>query len=54
MDFKTLFSRSNIAHVCMVSAVILLGLGFAQFDMGWGLVSWGLSLGVYGYLLGAE
>jgi hypothetical protein len=54
VEFKTLFSRSYIAHVCMVSAVILLGIGFAQFHIGWGLVSWGAGLGAYGYLLGAE
>ena len=54
MDFKTPFSRSTIAHLCIVSAVILLGIGFSQFHIGWGLVSWGVGLGVYGYLLGAE
>jgi len=46
--------RSNIAHVCMVFSVILLGLGLGQFNIGWGITAWGLGLGIYGYLLGAE
>ena len=46
--------RSNIAHACMVSSVILLGLGLGQFHIGWGITAWGLGLGIYGYLLGAE
>jgi hypothetical protein len=53
-DFKSVSSRSNIAHVCMLTAVILLGVGLGQINIGLGLASTGLSLGVYGYLLGAE
>ena len=54
LDFKSVFSRSNIAHACMLSAVILLGVGLSQLNIGLGLASMGLSLGVYGFLLGAE
>lgn len=54
LDFRSIFSRSNIAHLCMLSAVILLGVGLGQLNIGLGLASMGFSLGVYGYLLGAE
>ena len=54
LDFRSVFSRSNIAHACMLSAVILLGVGLSQLNIGLGLASMGLSLGVYGFLLGAE
>jgi len=53
-DFKSLPKRSTIAHVCMLSSVILLGLGLGKFNMGLGLAGCGLALGLYGYLLGAE
>ena len=46
--------RSNIAHLFMVLSVILLGLGLGQFHIGWGITAWGLGLGIYGFLLGAE
>ena len=53
-DFRSLLDRSNIAHLCMVSSVILLGLGLSIFHTGLGLAGFGLALGLYGYLLGAE
>ena len=49
-----LFSRSNIAHLCMTVSIILLGIGLGKFHMGAGLAGFGLALGAYGYLLGAE
>jgi hypothetical protein len=52
--FLKLFTRSNIAHVCMASSVILLGIGLGQFHIGWGLVGLSAGVGLYGYLLGAE
>ena len=53
-DFRSVFSRSKIAHLCMLTAVILLGVGLGQINIGLGLATTGFSLGVYGYLLGAE
>jgi len=53
-DFKSLPKRSTIAHVCMLSSVILLGFGLGKFNTGLGLAALGLALGLYGYLLGAE
>lgn len=53
-DFKGPLKRSTIAHVCMLSSVILLGLGLGKFNMGLGLAGCGLALGLYGYLLGVE
>ncbi len=53
-NLRSIFSRSGIAHVCMLTAVILLGIGFGQINPGYGLAAAGLTLGMYGYLLGAE
>ena len=51
---KMLFTRSNIAHACMVLSIILLGIGLGHIHRGLGIAVFGGALGLYGYLLGAE
>tara|TARA_B100000029_G_scaffold516042_1_gene626375 strand:+ start:8774 stop:8941 length:168 start_codon:yes stop_codon:yes gene_type:complete len=53
-DLKSLLKRSTIAHLCMLSSVILLGIGLGKYHTGLGLAAMGLALGFYGYLLGTE
>jgi len=51
---KKFLNRSNVAHVLMSASAVLIGFGISILNLGWGLASAGLALGLYGYLLGAE
>lgn len=47
-------SRAVIAHIFMLAAILLLGVGLALLHPGIGIAAAGLASGIYGYLLGAE
>ncbi len=51
---RKLLSRNAMAHIFMLSAIILVGVGIGGIDVRYGLATGGTLLGAYGYLLGAE
>lgn len=47
-------TRSNAAHCMMISSVILTSAGTWLISAKYGLITAGVTSGVYGYLLGSE
>lgn len=50
----TLFTRSNVAYVGFVVAILCVAIGASMYHLGAGLIAGGLLLSVFSYLLGNE